>query len=585
MKSARSLVPATALVLSLGLSACGPDESSPSAANVTAGGQLGPASAPLIFDRRETLYVTGASWGPASSWNPFQPGGLANATGTIGNLYEFLFGYDPQKGELIPWLAEAGTWRDANTYELKLREGLTWSDGQPLTVADVRFTFELGRKYPALWFAPMWSYLTGITAPDDRRLVLTFKDPLYQDFASNLYNLPIVPEHLWRDRSEQEITTGANERPIGSGAYRYLSHAEDRNVWQRNDQWWGIGVFGWPAPKYLVDIRTTGNNVALGLMIRGELDLSNNFLPGVPELVRRGQIKTYSPGPPYMIPADTTVLYLNTRKGPLADSAFRRALAFAIDVPTIVNRAYGGLVVAASSGGLLPSLSRYDDHEVLMRLGYTYDPGRARQLLAAAGYRDRDGDGFVEAPDGARIALEATCPNGWTDWMAAIGVIASSAQAAGIDVRTAAPDYGAWNTALEGGTFDMTLNSAAPLSLTPWTLYSQLFNHPLRAQMQSGNFGRYDSPRIFELVDALARLPAADELGIKVATARIQTLMLTELPMIPLWYNGLWAQWRDSAWTNWPTAAAGTPKTLPTIWSGFWQLGGLQTLINLKPNQ
>lgn len=100
----------------------------------------------------------------------------------------------------------------------------------------------------------MWACLTGITTPDDRTLILTLKDPLYQDFASNLYSLPIVPEHLWRDRSEQEITTGA---------YRYLSPAQDCNVWQRNDQWWGIGVFGRPAPKYLVDIRTTGNNVAL----------------------------------------------------------------------------------------------------------------------------------------------------------------------------------------------------------------------------------------------------------------------------------------------------------------------------------
>jgi peptide/nickel transport system substrate-binding protein len=55
------------------------------------------------------------------------------------------------------------------------------------------------------------------------------------------------------------------------------------------------------------------------------------------------------------------------------------------------------------------------------------------------------------------------------------------------------------------------------------------------------------------------------------------------MPMIPLLYNGLWAQWNNSTWTNWPTEASDTPKTLPTTWSGYWQLGGLQTLINLKP--
>ena len=82
-------------------------------------------------------------------------------------------------------------------------------------------------------------------------------------------------------------------------------------------------------------------------------------------------------------------------------------------------------------------------------------------MLAAAGYKDVDGDGFVEAPDGSKIALEVTCPSGWTDWMAAIEIIATSAQAVGINVKAATPDYGAWNTAIQGGTFDMTLNNWA----------------------------------------------------------------------------------------------------------------------------
>ena len=193
-----------------------------------------------------------------------------------------------------------------------------------------------------------------------------------------------------------------------------------------------------------------------------------------------------------------------------------------------------------------------------------------------------DGDGFVEAPDGSAFKLEVTCPSGWTDWMAAIDVIAKSAQAAGINIVAATPDYGAWNTALQGGTFDMTLNNWANLSNTPWTLYNLLFNHPIREQMQSGNFGRYDSQEMFDLVDGLARIPTSDEEGMKAQLSKIQKLMLTDLPMIPLWYNGLWAQFSTSTWTNWPTETSAN-QTLPTTWSGYWQLGGLMTLINLKP--
>jgi peptide/nickel transport system substrate-binding protein len=497
-------------------------------------------------------------------------------------VYEFLFNFDPQTATMIPWLAESGTWTDAATYDVVLRDGLTWSDGEPLTAEDVKFTFELAKTYPALWFSPVWNYLTGVTAADATHLQFTFEDPLYQEWDNNLINVPIVPRHLWESMTEEQITVGANEKPVGSGAYLYLSNAEDRNIWVRNENWWGIGVFGKPAPKYIVDIRTASNNIAMGMVLKGELDLSNNFLPGVATLADQGYVKTYYSGPPYMLSANTAVLFLNTTKKPMDDAAFRKALAFAIDTPSIVNTAYANLVKAANPTGMLPAFDRFVDQAVVDELGFTFDTARARELLDAAGYKDVDGDGFVEAPDGSAFKLEVTCPSGWTDWMAAIDVIAKSAQAAGINIVAATPDYGAWNTALQGGTFDMTLNNWANLSNTPWTLYNLLFNHPIREQMQSGNFGRYDSQEMFDLVDGLARIPTSDEEGMKAQLSKIQKLMLTDLPVIPLWYNGLWAQFSESTWTGWPNETSANP-TLPTTWSGYWQLGGLQTLINLKP--
>ncbi len=534
------------------------------------------------YERSETLYVSGAAWGPPSTWNPFQPGSLANTTGTIGNVYEFLFHFDPLTGEFIPWLAESGEWTDATTYDLTLRQGLTWSDGEPLTAADVKYTFELGNQYSALWFAPLWRYLTGVTAVDDYNVQFTFEDPLYQEWANYLYSLPIVPEHLWAGRTEEEITVGANENPVGSGAYLYESHGEDRNVWVRNENWWGIGVFGKPAPKRIVDIRFASNNVALGAVIKGDVDLSNNFLPGIATLAQKGYVQTYFAEAPYMLSANTAVLFLNTTKPPMDDPAFRRALAFAINVDDIVNVAYAQLVKAASPTGLLPTLAKFDDADVLARLGYTYDPAQTAAILEGAGYT-KGSDGFYQAPDGSAIELEVTCPFGWTDWMEAINVIATSAQGAGINIQAVTPDYGAWNTALQGGTFDMTLNNWAGMSNTPWTLYNLLFRHPIQEQMQSGNFGRYDDQEVFDLVDALAKVPVTDEAGMQAACAVIQEKMLTEMPMIPLWYNGLWSQFSNAAWTNWPSEAADTPNTLPTTWSGYWQLGGLQTLINLEP--
>jgi peptide/nickel transport system substrate-binding protein len=537
------------------------------------------AEATATYERSETLYVSGAAWGPPSTWNPFQPGTLANTTGTIGFLYEFLFHFNPLTGEFIPWLAESGDWADDTTYVVTLRDGLTWSDGTALTAGDVKFTFELGQQYSALWFAPVWNYLTSVTAEDDRNLTFTFEDPLYQEWASYLWNIPIVPEHLWGGRTEEEITVGANENPIGSGAYLYESHGEDRNVWVRNDNWWGADVFGAPGPMRIVDIRTSSNNVALGMVLKGELDLSNNFLPGIAELENQGYVKTYFPEAPYMLSANTAVLFLNTTKAPLDDPAFRRALAFGIDSDAIVKIAFANLVAKASPTGLLPTLLDYADQDVVDQLGYSYDPEEVARILTAAGYK-KGADGFFAMPDGTPIVLKVTCPFGWTDWMAAIDVIANSAQAAGINVQDETPDYGAWNTELQGGTFDMTLNNWAQMSNTPWQLYNLLFRHPIQEQMQSGNFGRYDDQEMFDLVDNLARVPMSDPEGMKAATSAIQEKMLTEMPVIPLWYNGLWAQFNESTWAGFPTEPA---TTLPSTWSGYWQLGGLETLIHLQP--
>ncbi|MCX6101082.1 MAG: ABC transporter substrate-binding protein [Candidatus Bipolaricaulota bacterium] len=285
------------------------------------------------FNRNETMYVSGAAWGPPSTWNPFQPGSLANTTGTLGYVYETLFAFDPMTGALTPWLAESGAWTASNVYEVQLRRGLTWSDGTALTARDVEFTFELGKTYAALWFSPVWKYLVTVLAIGDYTVQFNFVDPLYQEWENNLFNIPIVPEHLWANRTEAAITSGANENPIGAGAYLYESHSADRNVWLRNENWWGISVFGKPAPKRVVDIRTSSNSVALGMVLKGELDLSNNFLPGIAELENKGYVQTYFADAPYMLSANTAVLFLNTTKKPMNDAAFRRALAFAIKVP------------------------------------------------------------------------------------------------------------------------------------------------------------------------------------------------------------------------------------------------------------
>jgi peptide/nickel transport system substrate-binding protein len=537
-----------------------------------------------IYERSETLYTSGTQWGPPSSWNPFNQGNYA--MGTIGLVYETLITYDPLTDEYKPWLAESGKWMSDNVYELKVRPGITWSDGQPFTAADVKFTFELGDKAP-IFYSPLWNWLDSVEQVDAATLRLTFSEPLYQEWAYYLYQIPMVPKHIWESKTAAEIASGANESPVGTGPYLYETHDQSRMVWLKNEQWWAKTAFGMdPAPKRIVDIVNGSNNVALGLLLQGGLDLSNNFLPGIATLVKSGYgLQTYYPEPPYMLSANTAWLIMNNTKKPMDDPAFRRAMAFAVDTDQIVQVVYGNIVMKANPTGLLPVWDQFIDQAVVDELGFSYDPEQAREILAAAGYKDIDGDKFVEAPDGSKIALKVIVPFGWTDWMESIKVIANSAQAVGINVQPDYPDFPAYLDARLSGTFDMAIDNQEQLSNTPWSYYDWMFQNPIAdiATMQDGNYGRYDNPKAFALVDQLDKTQINDVEGMKAITSELQRIQLTDMPLIPLWYNGMWAQYSNAVWTNWPSAAEGDNHFLPTSWRGYWNMTAIRMLTELKP--
>ena len=96
-----------------------------------------------------------------------------------------------------------------------------------------------------------------------------------------------------------------------------------------------------------------------------------------------------------------------------------------INVDQIVKADYGNIVAKANPTGLLPTWNKWIDQAQVKKLGFKYNIAAAKALLAANGYKDTNGDGFVENKNGQPINLQLIVPNGWSDWMTAIQVIAS----------------------------------------------------------------------------------------------------------------------------------------------------------------
>src|SRR5262249_28109725 len=160
--------------------------------------------------------------------------------------------------------------------------------------------------------------------------------------------------------------------------------------------------------------------------LQDNIDLSNNFFPGVDKYIGKNGIQTFYPKAPYMLSANTAWLLPNTTHKPLDDVAFRRALAMSINVDQIVASDYSNIVAKANATGLLPTWNKWIDQAQVKKLGFTYNIAGAKALLAANGYKDVNGDGYVENKDGSQINLQLIVPNGWSDWMTAIQIISAS---------------------------------------------------------------------------------------------------------------------------------------------------------------
>jgi len=536
--------------------------------------------------RNQTLYVSGSAWGPYSSFNPLRSG---YATGTLGLLYETLFRYDPLKDVYKPWLATSGKWV-GSTYVLNVRPGVKWNDGQPLTAADVKFTFETG-KLAGSEYSTMWKTGLSNIVTKGNTVSFVFKGkPNYLDWNTVIYTMPIVPKHIWSAYSSTDITTGNTDdtsKMVGTGPFVYGGGKGSSATlqWNRRSDWWATKVFGMKMPmQYLVDIHNSQNAASLQNFLKDQIDLSNNFFPGVDKVVG-GKVQTYYAKAPYMLSANTAWLVPNTTHAPLNDVNFRRALAESINIDQIVKADYGNIVQKANPTGLLPTWSKWIDKAQANKLGFKYNIAAAKSLLAANGYKDTNGDGYVENKQGQTINLSLIVPNGWSDWMTAIQIIAASAKDAGIKITPSYPDYNGLVDTRNSGKFDLVINNDKQLGPTPYTYYDYLFHLPVADSQTFANYARFTEAGAtpWALTLNLNKVNPANVAAAKAINSKIQKYILQDLPAIPLWYNGAWAQYNTTHWTNFPNSTGTGLQNMPVTWNGYLNMTGIDALAKLKP--
>jgi len=498
-----------------------------------------------------TLTIQGDNGSPTvvENFNPLVASSELHGTYLIYAPLELA---SPIDGSYTPFLATGYQFTSPTTLVYTIRQGVKWSDGKPFTPADVVFTFNLLKKYPALDGNGVWSQISGVSASGND-VTITFKAPNVP-FAATIAATPIVPEHTWSAVSDP--TKFTNTHPVGTGPFVLSKFAPTQYTLVKNPNYWAASSI---APsKVVFPAQSTSQATNQLAVSSGQFDWAYTFLPDVQ--------KTYVDHDPahykyWFPPGGTIALYLNLTKAPNDNTSFREGISQALDRTTIAQKAVNGYMSQASLSGLiLPNLQKWLDPSLPDQGLITQNTSAALSDFAKAGYTQKGGK-LVNA-SGKQASLTIVMPNGFTDWVAAATEVKNELAAVGINVTLDLPQYAQYSQEIQAGTFDGAIGGFGGTG-NPYTDFNNALNSTFAAPVNTptaNNFERFKSTSVDQ---ALATLAAATGPGAQQqATDALEQTMYSTVPVVLLYYGGSWGLFSTKHFTGWPSAS--DPYTLPT---------------------
>ncbi|MGI9353683.1 MAG: ABC transporter substrate-binding protein [Rhizobiaceae bacterium] len=298
-----------------------------------------------------------------------------------------------------PWAAESFKWNSPTSITVKLRDGLKWHDGKPVTAEDVKFSFEAAQGEEAPMYKPFAGNIAGIEI-DGNAITFALVNPSAAFTTSSLAKLNIIPKHVWEPvladlgTKDDNAESYQEPNPIGSGPYRFSSWtANEEVVLEANKDHWSAPK----AERWVLRI-VPNTEAALGMLRSGEINFLSDFT-GDPKILldvskQDGDLEVVS-----TVDMGFRYVAFNNRRAPFNDPAFRRALSYAINRDLIVGAAFKGFAVKSNSV-ISPALPYWHNGEVV-----NFDTGAdlAKSILTEAGYSIVDGK--LHYPDGVKEAL------------------------------------------------------------------------------------------------------------------------------------------------------------------------------------
>ena len=427
-----------------------------------------------------------------------------------------------EKFDYVGELAEITRSDDGTVFTFTIRDNVKFHDGRLLTSADAKYTLDLvfssNFAKSASFFegagAEKRSYIKSVEAPDAKTLVVTLTKP-WTGLLTNLVPVAIIP----KDSYESQKT-----HPLGTGPFKFKSYDSSQQVVdvEANAEYWEGAPF---LPQ--VRVRVIADTNALQAELRsGRVDLAP-----LPTSLSPDAVKLLGEAPGLQVlqftGSNVNLLTLNCSSRPLDDARVRQALAHGIDREVLIRDLLLGQGKLAHS--ILPEESwSYHPGQV-----YTFDPGKAKQLLDEAGYRDPDGDGprmRFPSPVVFRVSGSSVAAKNYA------GVIQNYLKNVGVPVDIQTAELNTLFDELRRGNFQISYGQWVGGNQDP-IFFKDLFatsEIPTEARA-SRNRSRYSNAELDKLLDEAVN--TFDRTKAKDLYRQIQDIVSRDVPVIPLWYQ------------------------------------------------
>jgi peptide/nickel transport system substrate-binding protein len=490
------------------------------------------------------LVMTG-SGDPAfvRNFNPYTATTLPSGDFVRGAFYEpLVITTAAGGGKQYPWLARSWKWSHGNkTLTLNIAKGVKWSDGVPMTAADVVYSLTAGKQNKVA--DTIGLYRPGSNVKSVKQLgrygvAINLKTPDSQFISSTLNPQGVYPKHVFS--KVKNLATWTNSHPIGTGPFTKIARFTSQDyVLDKNPNYWQKGMPRIPCVEY---IQATSNDAALLQIQSGQADWTHNFVPNVEKAYVAKDPKHYHAF--YATTAYPQSLLLDDTQYPYSLPVFRQALSMAInrnDVSKLGEYGYAPPTDAIGLNGIFPSWYSPSVKALAKKLA-TYNPTAAKKLLTDNGFTYK-GSTLMD-PHGKSVSLDIHVISGWSDWVASNQIITKNLQAIGISSSVKLePDWNAWYPNASS-TKNPTLlwqieSTGSPYAFFYANMHHNAFIPAGQDGTTTGNWEHYQNAKATALLNAW-KVTLSPEKQHAIAS-QLESLWLQELPIVPLFIGPRWS--------------------------------------------